>query len=324
MNSRKKSTFVVGLIALALVLAFCLPSRAADYPTKPITFVIPYAAGGFTDLLSRALANSIKKDLGQPVVCENKAGGGGTVGLSYITSRPADGYTIGMITPGMYLAYHMKKSDLNPVKDLTFISRISGGMTAIVVRADSPFKTLKDLITYAKQNPAKLTYGTSGAGTITHLAMEELADLADVRWKLVPYKSGAEAATALLGGHVDLVSDAPSWEPLVDAGKLRLLAVFTEKRAEKYPNVPTVMESGYKMSLPGPNGIVAPKGLPKPIVQKLDAAFKKAMADPDVQKLMKDYTLTPLYLNADDYAKAAQEEFDWSGRLVKKLGLDKE
>jgi tripartite-type tricarboxylate transporter receptor subunit TctC len=323
MNARKKHVFVV-LMVFALVFAFFLPTRAAEYPTKTITFVIPYAAGGFTDLLSRALANSIKNDLGQPVVCENKAGGGGTVGLSYITSRPADGYTIGMITPGMYLAYHMKKSDLNPVKDLTFISRISGGMTAIVVRADSPFKTLKDLITYAKQNPAKLTYGTSGAGTITHLAMEELSDLAGVDWKLVPYKSGAEAATALLGGHVDVVSDAPSWQPLVDAGKLRLLAVFTDKRAEKYPNVPTVMESGYKMSLPGPNGIVAPKGLPKPIVQKLDAAFKKAITDPDVQKLMKDYTLTPLYLNADDYTKAAQEEFDWSGRLVKKLGLDKQ
>jgi tripartite-type tricarboxylate transporter receptor subunit TctC len=323
MSVHKKLSLAI-LMILILVFGFSLPSKAADYPTKTITFVIPYAPGGFTDLLSRALANSIKKDLGQPVVCENKVGGGGVVGLSYIATRPADGYTIGLITPGMYLAYHMKKSELNPVKDLTFISRISGGMTAVVVRADSPFKTLKDLITHAKQNPGKLTYGTSGAGTITHLAMEELSDLAGVNWKLVPYKSGAEAATALLGGHVDIVSDAPSWQPLVDAGKLRLLAVFTDKRAEKYPNVPTVMESGYKMSLPGPNGVVAPKGLPKPIVQKLDAAFKKAMTDPDVQKLMKDYTLTPLYLNADDYVKAAQEEFDWSGRLVKKLGLDKE
>ena len=115
MNARKRNLLVV-LMVFALVFAFCLPSRAADYPTKTITFVIPYAAGGFTDLLSRALANSIKKDLGQPVVCENKAGGGGIVGLSYITTRPADGYTIGLITPGMYLAYHMKKSDLKPVK----------------------------------------------------------------------------------------------------------------------------------------------------------------------------------------------------------------
>jgi tripartite-type tricarboxylate transporter receptor subunit TctC len=323
MNTQKRNVLAV-LMVLALALTFCVPSKAAEYPTKAVTFVIPYAAGGFTDLLSRALANSVKGDLGQPVVCENKAGGGGVVGLSYIATRQADGYTIGLITPGMYLAYHMKKSELNPVKDLTFISRISGGMTAIVVKADSPYKTLKDLVAYAKQNPGKLTYGTSGAGTITHLAMEELSDLAGIRLKLVPYKSGAEAATALLGGHVDVVSDAPSWQPLVDAGKLRLLAVFTDKRAEKYPNVPTVMESGYKMSLPGPNGVVGPKGLPKPIVQKLEAAFKKAMADPDVQKLMKEYTLTPLYLNADDYTKAAQEEFDWSGRLVKKLGLDKQ
>jgi tripartite-type tricarboxylate transporter receptor subunit TctC len=324
MATRKGSVLVV-LLGFVLILMSQMPVAAADYPTKPITLVIPYQAGGFTDILARSLANSMKKELGQPVVCENRAGGGGTVGLSYIASRPADGYTIGQITPGMYIAYFMGKSETSPVKDLTFISRISGGVTAIVVRSDSPFKTVKDLVTYAKQNPNKITYGTSGQGTITHLAMEELSQLAGgVPWKLIPYKSGAEAATALLGGHVDVVSDAPSWQPLVDAGKLRLLAVFNEKRVEHYPNVPTVKESGYDMSLPGPNGIAGPKGMPKPIVQKLDAAIKKAMDDPEVKAVIKQYTLTPLYLNCDDYAKAAQQESEWTEKLVKKLGLDKQ
>jgi tripartite-type tricarboxylate transporter receptor subunit TctC len=311
-------------LALTLVLAVWLPAEATDYPAKQITFIIPYQAGGFTDLLSRTLANSVKKDLGQPVICENKAGGGGTVGLSYVVNQPADGYTIGLITPGAFLASHMGKSPFHPLKDLTFICRISGGMTAVVVRADSPFKTLEDLIRFTKQNPGKITYGTSGMGTITHLAMEELSTLAGgVNWKLIPYKSGAEAATALLGGHVDVVSDAPSWQPLVDAGKLRLLAVFTEKRSARYPDVPTVKESGYNMSVPGPNGVIGPKGLPKPVVQKLDAAYRKALQDPEVLAVLKRFDLTQLYLGSDDYTKSAQEEFDWSGKLVHKLGLDK-
>ncbi|MBI5440854.1 MAG: tripartite tricarboxylate transporter substrate binding protein [Deltaproteobacteria bacterium] len=323
MQMRSKRSFPL-FAAASLLLLGCSSAFAAEYPTKPISFIIPYQAGGFTDVLSRALAEAVKKELGQPVVCENKAGGGGTVGLAYLVSRPADGYAIGLITPGAYIASHMGKSPFHPLTDLTFVSRISGGTTAIVVRADSPFKTLQDLIQHVKQNPGKITYGTSGFGTITHLAMEELSDLAgNLNWKLVPYKSGAEAATALLGGHVDVVSDAPSWQPLVDAGKLRLLAMFTEKRSTRYPNVPTVKESGYAMSVPGPNGIVGPKGLPKPIVQKLEAAYRKAMQDPEVLAVVKQYDLTPLYLGADDYARAAQQEYDWSGKLVKKVGLEK-
>lgn len=320
----KKKGRPVAFVVLILTLLTWVSLEAAEYPNKQINYIIPYQAGGFTDLLSRALANSAKKHLGQPVICDNKAGGGGTVGLTYLVNRPPDGYTIGLITPGAYIAWHMGKSNFNPVNDLSFISRISGGMTAVVVRADSTFKGLKDLIQYAKQNPGKITYGTSGMGTITHLAMEELSLLAGgVPWKLVPYKSGAEAATALLGGHVDVVSDAPSWQPLVDAGKLRLLAMFMDRRSSRYPDVPTVKESGYDMSVPGPNGLVGPKGLPKPIVEKLDAAFRKALEDPDVLAVMKQYDLTQLYLSSEDYAKAAKEEFEWSGRLVRKLGLEK-
>jgi tripartite-type tricarboxylate transporter receptor subunit TctC len=320
----KSRNLQVRVLVLTLILAAGWPAEAADYPAKPINFIIPYQAGGFTDLLSRALANSVKKDLGHPVICENKAGGGGTVGLSYVVNQPADGYTIGLITPGAFLASHMGKSPFHPLKDLTFVCRLSGGMTAVVVKSDSTFKTLDDLIKFAKQNPGKITYGTSGMGTITHLAMEELAALAGgVSWKLIPYKSGAEAATALLGGHVDVVSDAPSWQPLVDAGKLRLLAVFTDKRSARYPDVPTAKESGYNMSVPGPNGVVGPKGLPKLIVEKLDTAYRKALQDPEVLAVLKQFDLTQLYLSSDDYAKSAQDEFDWSGTLVKKLGLDK-
>jgi len=323
MVTQKKRLMVV-FIVLSLSLVPWLSAKAAEYPTKPISLIIPYQAGGFTDLVSRALANSAKKELGQPIICENKAGGGATVGLGYVASRPSDGYTIGTITPGVFIAWHMGKINFHPLNDLTFVSRISGALMGIAVRTDSPWKTLQDVIRYAKQNPGKVTYGASGMGTITHLAMEELSSVAGgVPWKLMPYKSGAEASTAVLGGHVDLVSDAASWAPLVDAGKLRLLAVYTEKRSIRYPDVPTVKECGYNMAAPGPMGIVGPKGLPKQIVQKLDSVFKKAMEDPEVLAVLKQFDATPLYLSSEDYLKSSREEFDWSGKLVEKLGLAK-
>jgi tripartite-type tricarboxylate transporter receptor subunit TctC len=316
----------ISLLVLIMGVALIpwVPALAADYPAKPITFVVPFQPGGFTDLMSRALANSMKKDLGQPVIVENKGGGGGTVGIGYVTSRPADGYTIGLLTPGGVLAGHMGKSPYHPLKDLTYICRITAAYTGIVVKPDSPFKTLKDLVNYAKQNPGKVTYGTSGSGTITHLAMEDLGAIAGVNWKVLPFKSGPEAATALMGGHVDAVSDSPSWQPLVDGGKLRLLALFSEKRSPRYPDVPTVKESGFNSSMLGVSGIIGPKGMPKPVVQRLDSAFKKALDDPEVLEVLKRFDSPVLYLNSDDYYKWAQQDFETSGKLVKKLGLDKE
>ena len=274
--NRKRVGFV---LTICLILAFGLPAMAAEYPTKPITLVIQYPPGGSTDLTARALANAARKYLGQPIICENKSGGGGTVGVALVAAKPADGYTIGVVTSSPTIAYHMGKLNFNPIDDLTHILRWGGYLFGTVVQADSPWKTLPELITHVKQHPKTVTYGSPGVGTPPHLAMEELSSLAGMQLLHMPYKGIAENNAALLGGHIDVVSDSSGWAPLVDAGKFRILATYGYQRSARYPQVPTLRESGYDMVSPGPIGLIGPKGLPKPMVQKLHDAFKKAMED---------------------------------------------
>lgn len=319
-----KRKTVAFIMIITLIMAFGLPALAAEFPTKPITLVIPYPAGGSTDLTGRALANTAKKYLGQPIIVENKSGGGGTVGPSLVVPKPPDGYTIGIITSSPTIAYHMGKLNFNPVGDLTHILRWAGYLFGLVVQTDSQWKTIQEFIQYAKQNPQKVSYGSPGVGTPPHLAMEELAALAGgIQFVHIPYKGGAESNAGLLGGHVDSVSDSSGWAPLVDAGKFRLLVTYGYQRSTRYPQVPTLKEVGYNMVSPGPIGLIGPKDMPKPIVAKLHDAFKKAMDDADFQAVMKKLDMIPLYLNSEDYEKFVRQDSERIGRLVRKLGLDK-
>jgi len=317
---RKMVGFVM---AASLILAFGWPAMAAEYPTKPITLVIQYPPGGSTDLTARALANAARKYLGQPVICENKSGGGGTVGVALVAAKPADGYTIGVVTSSPTIAYHMGKLNFNPIDDLTHILRWGGYLFGTVVRADSPWKTLPELITHVKQHPKTVTYGSPGVGTPPHLAMEELSSLAGMQLLHMPYKGIAENNAALLGGHIDVISDSSGWAPLVDAGKFRILATYGYQRSARYPQVPTLRESGYDLVSPGPIGLIAPKGLPKPMVQKLHDAFKKAMEDPEFLAVMKSFDMSTLYLNSEDYEKFVRQDSERIQKLVQKLGLNK-
>ena len=312
------------LVTACLILAFGLPAMAAEYPSKPITLVIQYPPGGSTDLTARALANAARKYLGQPIICENKSGGGGTVGVALVAAKPADGYTIGVVSSSPTIAYHMGKLSFNPIDDLTHILRWAGYLFGTVVRTDSKWKTLPELINYAKQHPKTLTYGTPGVGTPPHLAMEELCSLAGMELLHMPYKGIAENNAALLGGHIDIISDSSGWAPLVDAGQFRLLATYGYQRSARYPQVPTLREVGYDVVSPGPIGLIAPKGLPKPMVQRLHDAFKKAMDDPEFLAVMKSFDMNTLYLNSEDYEKFVREDSARIQRLVQKLGLNKQ
>jgi len=318
--NRKRVGF---LLTVCLILAFALPAMAAEYPTKPITLVIQYPPGGSTDLTARALANAARKYLGQPIICENKSGGGGTVGVALVAAKSPDGYTIGVVTSSPTIAYHMGKLNFNPIDDLTHILRWAGYLFGTVVRADAPWKTLPELINYVKQHPKTVTYGSPGVGTPPHLAMEELSSLAGMELLHMPYKGIAENNAALLGGHIDVISDSSGWAPLVDAGKFRLLATYGYQRSARYPQVPTLKELGYDMVSPGPIGLIGPKGLPKPMVQKLHDAFKKAMEDPDFLAVMKSFDMSTLYLNSEDYEKFVREDSARIQKLVQKLGLNK-
>jgi tripartite-type tricarboxylate transporter receptor subunit TctC len=323
-NALKKWKWALLPVVAGLILVSNgIPAGAADYPTKPINLVIQYPPGGSTDLTGRALANGAQKTLGQPLICENKSGGGGTVGPALVRTKPADGYTIGIITSSPIIAWHMGKVNFNQAEDLTHIIRWGNYLFGIAVRADSQWKTIQDLVQYCRKNPKKLTYGSPGVGTPPHLAMEEFSAAAGMELTHMPYKGIAENNAALLGGHIDVISDSSGWAPLVDAGKFRLLATYGEKRSTRYPQVPTVMEAGYNVVARSHLGIIGPKGLPKPIVAKLHEAFKKAMNDPEFLAVMKKFDMTTYYLGPEDYAKYIQTEFDRVGKLVKKLGLDK-
>jgi tripartite-type tricarboxylate transporter receptor subunit TctC len=272
-----------------LLFLYTAPAKAAEYPVKPINVTIPFPAGGAVDLASRSLMNDVKKHLGQPVICENKAGGGGTVGPSLLLTKAPDGYNIGVLTASPTIAWHMKKINFNPASDVTPIIRLYGFLSGIVVRADSPWKSLLDLIQYAKQNPQKVSYGSPGVGTPTHLGMEELAMIAGIQLVHVPYKGGAEDIPALLGGHVDLLSEASGWAPMVDAAA----------------------------------GIIGPKGLPKAIVQKLHAAFHKAMDDPEFQSTLKKFDMPSLYLSSEGYEEYIRQDSERIRKIIVRLGLDK-
>jgi len=312
------------LVVVAVIFSPAFWVFALDYPAKPVTLIIPYPAGGSTDVTGRVLAPVVKRHLGQPVIVENKGGGGGTVGPNLVISKPPDGYTIGiMASTTVTISWHMGKMNFNPIEDVKHIMRYSGYLYGFVVRADAPWKTFNDYVKYAKENPGKVTYGTPGMGTGPHLAMEMIAFATGIRLTHIPYKGGAECNSALLGGHVDSVSDSTSWAPLVDAGKFRLLTIYTASRSARYADVPTLKELGIDIVFPSPLEFMGPKALPQPIVQKLHDAIKKSLDDPEYQAALKKYDMQTTYLNSEDCEKAVRAESEKLKDIVQKLGMHK-
>ena len=312
------------LVVVAVIFSPAFWVFALDYPAKPVTLIIPYPAGGSTDVTGRVLAPVVKRHLGQPVIVENKGGGGGTVGPNLVISRPPDGYTLGiMASTTVTISWHMGKMNFNPIEDVKHIMRYSGYLYGFVVRADAPWKTFNDYVKYAKENPGKVTYGTPGMGTGPHLAMEMIAFATGIRLTHIPYKGGAECNSALLGGHVDSVSDSTSWAPLVDAGKFRLLTIYTASRSARYADVPTLKELGIDIVFPSPLEFMGPKALPQPIVQKLHDAIKKSLDDPEYQAALKKYDMQTTYLNSEDCEKAVRAESEKLKDIVQKLGMHK-
>jgi tripartite-type tricarboxylate transporter receptor subunit TctC len=323
MDSRKRN--LVGLtFAVILTLFWGLPAWGAEYPTKPITLVVPAVAGGSTDLTGRALAEAARKYLGQPFIFDNKGGGGGSAGPTLVASKPPDGYTLGVLRQAATMnAYHLGTLNFHPLNALTYIICFTGQWQGIVVRSDSPWKTIQDFVIHCKQNPKKVTYGTSGVGSGSHLVMEDFLMQAGIQMVHIPYKGNAETNTALLGGHLDCVNSSPGWAPLVDAGKFRLLVTSGLNRADRYPQVPTFKEVGYDVVNESPVDMIGPKGLPKPIVKKLHDAFKKGMDDPEFRSTLQKLDMSAIYMGPEELVKNAKEEFEKTGKITQKLGLQK-
>jgi tripartite-type tricarboxylate transporter receptor subunit TctC len=312
--------FVLGSFGAAVTLA-APRAFAAAYPEKPITFICPWPAGGTADMTMRALCSAAAKHLGQPVVVENKAGASGMLGLKVMANARPDGYTIGQIPISIARFSQLGTVQLDPLKDLTFIARTSGQTFGIAVRADSPFKTLKDFVAAAKAAPGKITYGSAGVGGATHVGMEEFALAAGIQLNHIPYKGGAPALQDTLGGQIDALADSSSWAPHVKAGKMRLLATWGEKRTQEFPDVPTLKDLGYDVVVDAPNGVGAPKGLEPAVEQKLREAFKVAAASSEFAAACAKIDAPVMYLDGPDYAKYVGAVYRKETQLIERLKL---
>ena len=309
-------------IAVIALSAWMLstPAFAQGYPTRPITLIVPWPAGGSTDTHLRKLAELASRQLGQPIIIENKPGFGGMLGPAGMAKSAApDGYTLSQLTVGAFRTPHMQKVDWDPLRDFTYIIGVSGYTFGVVVKPDSPFKTFNDLIAYAKANPGQMSYGSTGTGTSPHLLMEEVASKAGVQFLHVPFKGNADSTQALMGGHVMAQSDATGWGKFVDAGTFRLLVTFGGERTRW--GAPTAKELGYDVVSYSPYGIVGPKGMDPKVVKIIHDAFKKASEDPENQKVLQQLDQVYWYKSSDDYAKWAAETNVSERALIERLGL---
>jgi tripartite-type tricarboxylate transporter receptor subunit TctC len=308
--------------ALLLGMLFSLNAFAQNYPTRPVTFIVPWPPGGSTDLAMRSLSVIAEKHLGQRIVIENKPGVSGTMGAQALAqgAKP-DGYTIAQMPITVFRLPHMMKTNFDPTQDFSWIIHLTGYTFGVVVRADSQWKTWAELIAYAKANPGKVTYATPGNGTSLHITMEDIAQREGIKWTQVPYKGYAEAAQGLLGGHVDVHSDSTGWGEQVNAGRLRLLCTWGATRTKRWPNVPTLKDLGYPIVSNSPYGLAGPKGMDPAVVKVLHDAFKKALEDPEYLKTLEKFDQEPYYLNSADYAALAKKFIEDERVAIQRLGL---
>jgi tripartite-type tricarboxylate transporter receptor subunit TctC len=322
---RKRGCFWGSILILGIVCSIaCVPEpilAQEKYPSKPINFVIGYPGGGTTDVCARPLVNAAGKILGQHIVVLNKPGGGSAVAMASLKNEKPDGYTIGILPSGAIFSQHMRQVPYDSAKDFTPIMQYAVYLYGLVVKSESPWKTFKEFIEYAKANPGKIRYSTAGAGTPQHLVMERLAIKENIKWTHIPFPGGPQAIAALLGGHVEVSSQTTEWKKHVEAGTLRLLAVYGEKRMADFPKAPTLLELGYDIIAPSLICIVGPKGLSPQIVDTLHSAFKKAMEDPDFIRVSRSMDQPPLYRGPEDLGKHIVKMNNEVGELIRKLGL---
>jgi tripartite-type tricarboxylate transporter receptor subunit TctC len=331
MNQRKgdknKTLFWLMAILAWIVCLQAVPaivSAQDKYPTKPINFFVGFPAGGTTDVCARPLVAAASKILGQPIVVVNKPGGASAVAAATLKLEKPDGYTIGILSTGALLSQHMRKVPYDTAKDFTPIMQYAVYLYGLVVRPDSSWNTFKEFIEYAKANPGKIRYSTAGPGSPQHLVMERLALKEKIKWTHIPFEGGAPAVSALLGGHVEASSQTTEWKKHVEAGRLRLLAVYGEKRMIDFPDVLTLVELGYEIVAPSLICVVGPKGLPPQVVETLHGAFKKAMEDPDFIKVSRQLDQPSIYRGPAELGKHVVKMNEEVEGLIRSLGLRQE
>ncbi len=317
-----KRAGMLGLAGLLAAIGSIGAARAQSFPTKPVTVVVPWPAGGATDRHLRVLADATSKHLGQPVIIDNKPGASGTLGGATMaaTAKP-DGYTLAQLPITIFRLPYMQKVSFDPKKDFSFVIHVTGYTFGTAVNAKSPWKTWGDLLAYAKANPGKIRYGTPGTGTTLHITMEQVALQQGLKWTQVPFKGEAEQTAALLGEHVEAVAGGTGMGPLVDSGDFRMLVVWTQERSARFPASPTLVEEGNKIVSESPYGLAGPKGMDPKVVQILHDAFKKGMEEPAHLAILKELSQPLIYKNSADYQAFAMQLIEDQQALIKQLGL---
>ena len=311
------SALALGLLATAV--------QAQNYPAKPIRMVIPFPPGGGTDILARLVSQKLTEANKWTVVPDNKAGAGGTLGITEAAKGKPDGYDMVMgqkdnlvVGPWLY-----KSLPWNPVKDFTPVAHVAWSPVIIATSAGSKYKTLADVVAAAKAAPDTITYGSPGNGTTIHLAGDQFEKAAGIKLRHVPYKGSNPALMDALAGNVDLlVSSVPSAMAQVKAGKLRPLAVTSAKRSTSLPDVPTVAESGYKgFDMSTWYGLLMPAGAPAPIVAQMNGAVNKLLATPEMQKAIHDQGAEPLAMTPEAFSQQLQRDYQGMEKIVRDAGV---
>jgi len=314
---------VIGASSLAAGVAQAA-SAADGFPNRPIHIQIGFTPGGSTDVPFRVLAENAAKILGQPVIIENKPGAGGVLPAQAMQNAKPDGYTLAQVPLPVFRLPYTQKINWDPVQDLTYVIGLAGYSFGLVVPANSPIKDMNGYIEYARQNPGKLTYGTPGPLTTLHLTMEQIAANAGIELVHVPYKGNAENLQAVVGNHVMSVADTPGWAPFVEDGRLRLLSTWGAERSKKFPDAPTLKESGIDLVQTSPFGLVVPKGTDPAVVKKLHDAFKQAMEMDNYVKSLDNFDMQPYYMSSEDYSKWAADTFKTESAVLERLGMQRQ
>jgi tripartite-type tricarboxylate transporter receptor subunit TctC len=326
MTRRRAMTAVIVAAFLPAAVAASTIVNAQSYPSKPITLIVPWPAGGSTDISMRAIAKGAEKHLGQSIIIDNKGGASGTLGPATMaaTAKP-DGYTISQIPITVFRLPLMKnqKVSWNPDTDFTYIIHLTGYAFAVGVRGESPFKKWQDVVDFAKANPGKVSYGTPGAGTSLHIGMELIAGQSGIKLTHVPFKGDGEQRAAVLGGHIDMAVGGSGLVPFVGDGTMRALMIWTKNRAKAWPDVPTLKDLGYPWVFDSPFGIAGPKGMDPKIVQILHDAFKKSIEDPETIATLDKYFMVPNYADQKGYLEIIKSTTAYEKEALQKIGLAK-
>ena len=296
-NKRLLWKCVLVMISLFLVVGIA----KAEYPENTVSLYVGFSPGGSLDLSARALALSVQKVLGKSVIIENKVGGTGAVALASMLSQKHDGYVL-CATPTSVLVRvsQIQNMPFKPLKSFKPIIGYASPQLGILVKNDVPWKTLKDLVSDARKNPGKLTYATTGLGSTTQAAVEEISIKENIRMVHVPYKGSMEAMTALMGGHVNMASLTSEFIPMVKSGQLRLLATMGEERSQTFPSIPTLKEEGYDFANDTVYAIVGPTNLEPALAEKLEKAFAEAMKDKQYLDVLEKDNLIPIHMTGKD------------------------